>query len=288
MTSVGVKGRLPGPRRRLAVPIAFLAVLAGLGLVNPIAAHADPLIYPGMEIIQRPPGKESLSCTLGFVDPVARVGVTAGHCGGNGPVFTNDGVRIGQLAVAQSNIKPEGPLSRDDYRIDYEGIAFDEGVPINNVLPNGLRLGVDPAVVPRDGLAVCRVGITTGEACGAIAGFGNGWFLVDGLPADHGDSGSAVYTVTSPGNAAIVGIVSARFTANQTRRESTVALSWPTVQQQIRADIAAAQRPEVASPVAINPQAPPPVAVNPQAPPMVLPPAPADDRPSGPARMVVP
>lgn len=270
------------------MPIAFLAGLTGLGLVNPIAAHADPLIYPGMEIIQRPPGKEPLRCTLGFVDPAARVGVTAGHCGGNGPVFTSDGVRIGQLAVAQSNIKPEGPLSPDDYRIDYEGIAFDEGVPINDVLPNGLRLGIDRAVVPRDGLAVCRVGITTGEACGAIAGFGNGWFLVNGLPAEHGDSGSAVYTVTSPGNAAIVGIVSARFTANQTRRESTVALSWPTVQQQIRADIAAAQRPEVASPVAINPQAPPPVAVNPQAPPMVLPPAPADDRPSGPARTVVP
>lgn len=185
------------------------------------------------------------------------------------------------------NIKPEGPLARDDYRIDYEGIAFDDGVPINNVLPNGLRLGVDPAVVPRDGLPVCRVGITTGEACGAIAGFGNGWFLVDGVPAEHGDSGSAVYTVTSPGNAAIVGIVSARFTANQTRRESTVALSWPTVQQQIRNDIAASRRPEIASPVASNPQPPPP-AINPQAPPMVLPPAPSDDRPSGPARMVVP
>ncbi len=279
MTSVGENGRRTDPWGRLTVWVAVLAVLGGLGFANPAAAHADPLIYPGMEIIQRPPGRESLSCTLGFVDPSARVGVTAGHCGGNGPVFTNDGVRIGQLAVAQSNIKPEGPLSRDDYRIDYEGIAFDEGVPINNVLPNGLRLGVDPAVVPRDGLAVCRIGITTGEACGAIAGFGNGWFLVDGLPADHGDSGSAVYTVTSPGNAAIVGIVSARFTANQTRRESTVALSWPTVQQQIRDDVAAAaRRPEAASPVAINPQAPP----------MVLPPAPSDDRPSGPARMVVP
>ncbi|WP_078287440.1 hypothetical protein [Mycobacterium sp. D16R24] len=279
MTGVGENGRRTDPWGRWTVWVSALAVLSGLGLANPAAAHADPLIYPGMEIIQRPPGKESLSCTLGFVDPTARVGVTAGHCGGNGPVFTNDGVRIGQLAVAQSNIKPEGPLARDDYRIDYEGIAFDEGVPINNVLPNGLRLGVDPAVVPRDGLAVCRIGITTGEACGAIAGFGNGWFLVDGLPADHGDSGSAVYTVTSPGNAAIVGIVSARFTANQTRRESTVALSWPTVQQQIRDDIAAAaRRPEAASPAAINPQAPP----------MVLPPAPSDDRPSGPARMVVP
>lgn len=279
MTSVGENGRRTDPWGRWTVWVAALAVLGGLGFTNPAAAHADPLIYPGMEIIQRPPGKESLSCTLGFVDPTARVGVTAGHCGGNGPVFTNDGVRIGQLAVAQSNIKPEGPLARDDYRIDYEGIAFDEGVPINNVLPNGLRLGVDPAVVPRDGLAVCRIGITTGEACGAISGFGNGWFLVDGLPADHGDSGSAVYTVTSPGNAAIVGIVSARFTANQTRRESTVALSWPTVQQQIREDIAAAARPpESASPVAINPQAPP----------MVLPPVPSDDRPSGPARMVAP
>ncbi|AGM29890.1 hypothetical protein [Mycobacteroides abscessus] len=288
MTSVGDKGRRTGPWGRLTAYAAAVAALSGVALANPIAALADPLIYPGMEIIQRPPGKESLSCTLGFVDPAARVGVTAGHCGGNGPVFTSDGVRIGQLAVAQSNIKPEGPLARDDYRIDYEGIAFDDGVPINNVLPNGLRLGVDPAVVPRDGLPVCRVGITTGEACGAIAGFGNGWFLVDGVPAEHGDSGSAVYTVTSPGNAAIVGIVSARFTANQTRRESTVALSWPTVQQQIRNDIAASRRPEIASPVASNPQAPPPPAINPQAPPMVLPPAPSDDRPSGPARMVVP
>ncbi|MUM19507.1 hypothetical protein FZI91_01255 [Mycobacterium sp. CBMA271] len=283
MTTVGDNARRTRRWRRVTAQVAALALpvglLTGLGLVNPIAAHADPLIYPGMEIIQRPPGRESLSCTLGFVDPAARVGVTAGHCGGNGPVFTSDGVRIGQLAVAQSNIKPEGPLARDDYRIDYEGIAFDEGVPINNVLPNGLRLGVDPTIVPRDGLPVCRIGITTGEACGSIDGIGNGWFLVSGLPVDHGDSGSAVYTVTSPGNAAIVGIVSARFTANQTRRESTVALSWPTVQQQIRDDIAATRRPpEVASPVAINPAAPS----------MVLPPAPSDDRPSGPARMVVP
>ncbi|SKW97301.1 Uncharacterised protein [Mycobacteroides abscessus subsp. abscessus] len=67
-----------------------------------------------------------------------------------------------------------------------------------------------------------------------------------------------------------------------------MALSWPTVQQQIRNDIAASRRPEIASPVASNPQAPPPPAINPQAPPMVLPPAPSDDRPSGPARMVVP
>lgn len=119
---------------------------------NPIAAHADPLIYPGMEIIQRPPGKESLSCTLGFVDPAARVGVTAGHCGGNGPVFTSDGVRIGQLAVAQSTSSPRA-AGADDYRIDYEGIAFDDGVPINNVLPNGLRLESIPPSCP--GMA-CR------------------------------------------------------------------------------------------------------------------------------------
>lgn len=284
-----------------AAPLIGMLAAALTVFAEPVVAHAESTVYPGMKIIQGDP-TNSLTCTLGFVDPQARIGVTAGHCGGDGPVFNSDGNRIGRMAIARTNIESEGKLTATDYRIDYEGIIFDDGVSINNVLPNGLQLGLDNGVTPRIGLPVCRNGVTTGEACGTVASLGNGWFLVDGLPVDHGDSGSPVYTITSPGRAAIVGIVSARYKANRTGAEATVALSWPTVVRQMRDDLANGRgtraddtrtRPALPAPPPPGQTLPPPM--EPQPPSLVgpggtpmSPPLPPDaPAPSGPAKTVV-
>ena len=60
-----------------AAAVAAVAVpMFAVGAPAPIAS-ADPgvLVYPGMEIHQG-----TTRCTLGYVDPVARTGYTAGHC----------------------------------------------------------------------------------------------------------------------------------------------------------------------------------------------------------------
>ncbi len=224
----------------------LLALVPGLFIVwtasATATAHADgPLIYPGMKINQ---GK--LSCTLGFVDPGARIGLTAGHCAldSEGPVFDDNGNRIGAADIAHFLPTPEDKTLAEQPPIDYEGIAFDEGIPINNILPNGLVLESNPKIVPAAGMPVCRVGITTGEACGVIVGSTDSVFVIDGLPADYGDSGSPVYAITEPGRAAIVGIATEALRSKKTGQELTLAISWRALWRQIKTDIDRLEREE--------------------------------------------
>ena len=73
-----------GWRAATASVAVSLCVVAGS---LPVAS-ADPgvLVYPGMEIHQG-----TTRCTLGYVDPAARTGYTAGHCRGDGPVTDKNG-----------------------------------------------------------------------------------------------------------------------------------------------------------------------------------------------------
>ena len=72
----------------------ILAAAAGAAFaaaVSPAAAAENGVtVFPGMEIRQ-----ESTMCTLGYVDPVARIAFSAGHCRGNGPVTDRNGRLIG-------------------------------------------------------------------------------------------------------------------------------------------------------------------------------------------------
>lgn len=87
----------------------IVAVLCVLPAVNPAPVHAEPpLVYPGMLIYQG-----SLSCTLGYVDPALRVGITAGHCfNGDGIIRNGDGTAVGHKVLAHDNRPPRGRYTR--------------------------------------------------------------------------------------------------------------------------------------------------------------------------------
>ncbi|AMT71831.1 hypothetical protein ABG82_17560 [Mycobacteroides immunogenum] len=222
----------------LSVTSRFCAALAASALTavaGASAAHADgPLVFPGMEIVQG-----TQLCTLGFVDPGARVGLTAGHCAmdTDGPVYDSAGELIGALVIAGSNLRDGDRIDGSKYVIDYEAIKFRNDVAINDILPNGIRLERGSGIEPYTGLPVCRNGVTTGEACGTVTNVNNGWFEIDGLPADHGDSGSAVYSITSPGHGAIVGIARGTTRSVDTGVVQTTAVSWSTILNQLREDL---------------------------------------------------
>lgn len=227
----GIAGRFP----LAAAPAAVLVAAALIWTVPTAIAHADaPLVYPGMRINQG-----TQSCTLGFVDPGARIGLTAGHCAldSDGPVYDDSGNRVGTADIAHFEPTPQDKSFAEQPPIDYKGIAFYEGIPINNVLPNGLVLESNPKIVPAIGMPVCRSGVTTGEACGVILETTDSLLVIDGLPADHGDSGSPVYAITEPGRAAIVGITTEVLTSKSTGQRATMAISWRAIWRQIKSDI---------------------------------------------------
>ncbi len=119
--------------------VASVAAPALAALAPIAAADGSVEVFPGMEIRQG-----TTVCTLGFVDPVARIGYSAGHCRGNGAVTDRDGRLIGVVAVARDNT-PDGTVVRTDEVIsDYETITLAKGVTVNTALPGGRQLVVDP------------------------------------------------------------------------------------------------------------------------------------------------
>ncbi|OHT89172.1 Rv1815 family serine proteinase [Mycobacteroides saopaulense] len=217
---------------RTALLVILTTLLMPASCLDATARADDVLVYPGMEIVQG-----NTTCTLGYVDPKTRVGMAAGQCSVNsdGPVYDTNGNRVGEMVIAHSNWTDGSTVTGNVYMVDYEGILFDRSVPINDVLPNGIRLSLDK-IAPTKGLPVCRNGIGSGEACGQITWVNNGWFRVDGPPCDRGDSGAAVYSITSAGQGSVVGIVAARYTDNRSGEVQTLAISWNTIVTQLRKD----------------------------------------------------
>ncbi|GAA1223551.1 hypothetical protein GCM10009632_49390 [Mycolicibacterium alvei] len=207
-----------------------MRVLAGVPVAGlmvcpvPAAAAAGSLVYPGMEIRQG-----TNVCTLGYVDPMSRVGFTAGHCRGGGSVGDRDGNFIGHQGSFQDNT-PDGATVDTNYMIsDWETIQLAADVAVNNILPGGRMLVEDPAVVPTPGAPVCHFGVVTGESCGTIQAVNNGWFtMANGVVSQKGDSGGPVYVLTPDGSAAIVGMF------NSTWGTFPAAVSWQNVSGQAR------------------------------------------------------
>ena len=128
------------------VVLTAAAGTAFTGLAPAAASDTGVQVFPGMEIRQG-----STVCTLGFIDPVARIGYSAGHCRGNGTVTDRDGRPVGVVVVARDNT-PNGAVVRTDEVItDYETIALAKDVTVNPVLPGGRPLRVDPGFVLQDG-----------------------------------------------------------------------------------------------------------------------------------------
>ena len=218
--------------RSLKPLVVAAAVGAGLAAVFAPEVAADVsgvTVSPGMEIRQ-----QSTVCTLGFVDPVARVAFSAGHCRGNGPVTDRDGRIIGVVTSSRDNT-PNGTVVRVDQVIsDYQTISLAPDVSINNILPGGRVLVSDPAAPLAAGQPVCHFGVVTGESCGIVERVNNGWFtMTNGVVSQKGDSGGPVYTLTANGDAVMIGIF------NSTWGRLPAAVSWQATSQQVAADSAA-------------------------------------------------
>jgi hypothetical protein len=224
----------------------FLRLLAAtvapiVALTLPSApAQADPgvVVFPGMEVIQG-----TNVCTLGYVDPQARIAFTAGHCRGNGMVSDKDGRFVGNQALFRDNT-PDGTTIDTNHQIaDWEAISLAPDVAVNDILPGGRRLVADPSVVPAQGLPVCHFGVVTGESCGTIQAVYNGWFtMANGVVSQKGDSGGPVYFIGPDGRAAIVGMF------NSTWGQYPAAVSWQVASQQAREDVISAASGTVPAP----------------------------------------
>ena len=209
--------------------VAGAAVTSSVSLA-PVAAADGVTVFPGMEIRQ-----DSSMCTLGYVDPVARVGYSAGHCRGAGVVTDRNGRFIGVVSTARDNT-PDGAVVRTDQVIsDYQSIKLADDVTINPVLPGGRPLVADPAATLAAGQPVCHFGVVTGESCGTVERINNGWFTMDnGVVSQKGDSGGPVYTLDGSGRAILVGLF------NSTWGRLPAAVSWQATGQQVREDLAMA------------------------------------------------
>lgn len=188
-------------------------------------AAADPgavVVYPGMEIRQ-----DTNLCTLGFIDVQSRTAYTAGHCRGSGAVNDRNGNFIGNQKMFLDNT-PDGATIDTNHQIsDWQTIGLAGEVQINNVLPGGRPLVVDPAVVPEPGMPVCHYGVVTRESCGTIDAVNNGWFtMTGGVVSQKGDSGGPVYVPTPDGRAALIGMF------NSTWGHFPTAVTWAATSKQ--------------------------------------------------------
>jgi hypothetical protein len=218
-------------RRWLRVFASVSAAVVALVLPGmPVQADPGVVVFPGMEIIQG-----TNACTLGFVDPQARVAFTAGHCRGDGTVLDRSRRFVGHQTSFRDNT-PNGATIDTNHQItDWEAISLASDVVINNVLPRGLVLVSDPTVVPSPGLPVCHFGVITGESCGNVQAVYNGWFtMANGVVSQKGDSGGPVYFLTPDGRAAIVGMF------NSTWGQFPAAVSWHITNQQAQQDVISA------------------------------------------------
>lgn len=213
--------------RFLQYLIIASAAAPALVALSPAAEADGPVpVFPGMEIRQG-----TTVCTLGFVDPVARIGYSAGHCRGTGAVTDRDGRFIGTVATARDNT-PDGTVVRTDEVIsDYETINLAKEVTISTALPDGRPLVVDPNAPLAPGQPICHYGVVSGESCGTVERVNNGWFtMTNGVVSQKGDSGGPVYTPAANGNAVIIGLF------NSTWGQLPAAVSWQATGQQVRED----------------------------------------------------
>ncbi|MGV0850201.1 Rv1815 family serine proteinase [Mycolicibacterium phlei] len=215
------------------MPVAAILTPAG-----PAPANPGVVVYPGMEIRQ-----DTNVCTLGFVEPEARIAFTAGHCRGSGPVRDRDGNLIGMQSVFRDNT-PNGATVDTNHQIsDWEAIQLAPDVQISTVLPGGRPLVVDPAAAATPGLPVCHFGVVTGESCGTVESVNNGWFtMANGVVSQKGDSGGPVYVITPDNRAVIIGMF------NSTWGKYPAAVSWHAATQQAREDVISAASANIGAP----------------------------------------
>lgn len=209
-------------RHLLNVVAAVAAPLAAL--LAPLApAHADP----GCSSLRvwrsaRTPTCarwDSSTCSSGWPTPRATA-AEAARSDDRGGAF------IGVQSAFEDNT-PDGTTVDVNHQIsDWQTISLAPEVQVNNLLPSGRPLVVDPSVVPTKGMPVCHFGVVTGESCGTIEAVNNGWFtMANGVVSKKGDSGGPVYFNAPDGRAVIIGMF------NSTWGQFPAAVSWQAATQ---------------------------------------------------------
>jgi len=160
-------------------------------------------------------------CTLGFVDAGRRIAYSAGHCRGSGPVTDADGNPIGVTIDSRTSFHEGAVVSISQVITDDETIQLAPEVTLNDVLPGGRALRIQPGRTVAPGDPVCHFGVATGETCGTVDRANPGWFtMANGVVSQKGDSGGPVYVIDDD-HAVIVGLF------NSTWGEYPAAVNWP-------------------------------------------------------------
>ena len=145
----------------------------------------------------------SATCTLGPL--VTHDGVqaflTSAHCAvadKQTQVFIG-GTQVGLITHAGSD---------DEAVTDFALVAVDPAYINDRIVGK-----IDPTnIVGPERLttrsSLCKIGGTTGATCGKYVGMWDDGAIVTTVPADHGDSGSAVFVMNDSSSAGVVGMIS--------------------------------------------------------------------------------
>ena len=175
-------------------------------------------IVPGGRIINE---TQDSSCSTGFL---ASKGerifiITAGHCGNRGDQFYVQDAQgnwsyVGEMV--ESYLEKDaygGIVGADIGLIEITGDArYSSTLPLD--LP--LRGWITPQEAQARGMAICRLGATTGYSCGEFESIGNNGLFYFRSITDRGDSGGAVFAADNSGVWA-VGVNSNVSDTNKTR-----------------------------------------------------------------------
>lgn len=144
-------------------------------------------------------------CSTGFL---ASLGnrlfiITAGHCGNVGDTFlieNNQGetLVIGEMVESYVEWEGEGIVGSDIGLIE----LYDSARPyVSSSLPTTYKLQgwITPQEAQRRDMMICRLGSTTGYACGSFEEIGQGGLFYFRNIVDRGDSGGAIFALDDSG-----------------------------------------------------------------------------------------
>lgn len=175
-------------------------------------------VVPGGRIYNK---NQGMICSTGFLasgDGRLFI-ITAGHCGNRGDQFYVEDSRgnwsyVGEMVESYLEQDENGGIFGADIGlIEITGDAkYSSALPID--LP--LRGWITPQEAQARGMAICRLGATTGYSCGEFEEIGNNGLFYFRNISDRGDSGGAIFAADNSGVWA-VGVSSNVADINKTR-----------------------------------------------------------------------
>lgn len=175
-------------------------------------------VVPGGRIFNE---TQSMTCSTGFLASADErlFIITAGHCGNRGDQFYVEDSRgnwafVGEMVESYLEQDENGSIFGADIGlIEITGDAkYSSTLPVD--LP--LRGWITPQEAQARGMAICRLGATTGYSCGQFEEIGNNGLFYFRNINDRGDSGGAVFAADNSGVWAI-GVSSNVSDTNKTR-----------------------------------------------------------------------